>query len=225
MAGALRFWESGKKIVAIGRNYAQHAKELGNAVPTSPFFFLKPTTSYLPLNSNSQIRLPPGCEVHHEVELGVVIGKTASKISSQNAYDYVGGYCVALDLTARNLQQIAKDKGLPWTQSKGYDNFCPVGNFMIKSKIPDPQNVELWLSVNGKIRQKGNTNQMLFPIPKLLEYITSIMTLEVGDLVLTGTPSGVGEILPGDKLEGGITGIPESNISFVVAKNSSNSKL
>jgi len=211
---SLKFWEIGKSIAAIGRNYAQHAKELGNTIPSSPFFFLKPTSSYLIMGH--AIQIPKGTEVHHEVELGIVIGKIAKDIPASKAFDYISGYTVALDLTARNLQQIAKEKGLPWSQSKGYDTFCPIGNFISKDKIKDPQNVELWLNVNGKLRQKGNTNQMLFSIPKLIEHISSIMTLYPGDLILSGTPEGVGQIRAGDVLEGGISGIPESNIKFTV---------
>jgi len=201
------FFTNGKKIVAIGRNYADHAKELGNAVPSSPFFFLKPTTSYV--RPGNSIEVPTGLQVHHEVELGVIIGKTGRNIKAHSALDYVGGYALALDMTARDLQQQAKEKGLPWSTAKGFDTFCPIGDFIPKDKIPEPQNIELWLKVDGVIKQKGNTNQMIFKITQLIEYISNIMTLEVGDLILTGTPSGVGPVLPGQVVEAGITGLYE----------------
>lgn len=138
-------------------------KELGNTVPTKPFFFLKPTTSFV--RPGFPIEVPPPCEkegIHHEVELGVIIGKTGRDISSSKAMDFVGGYVLALDMTARNLQNQAKEKGLPWTTAKGFDTFCPIGDFIEKSKIKDPSNVELWLKVNGQIRQKGSTKDMIF---------------------------------------------------------------
>jgi len=208
----LKFWETGKKIVAIGRNYKQHVKELGNQLPTSPVFFLKPTTSYLKMGSF--IDLPANCEVHHEVELGVVIGKVGRNVPENTAMDYVAGYTVALDLTARNLQDIAKKEGLPWTESKGYDTFCPIGNLLSKNLVPNPQSVELWLKVNGQVKQKGSTKLMIFSIPKLISHVSSIMTLEPGDLILTGTPEGVGKVLPGDIIDAGITSVPSSEIKF-----------
>jgi len=208
----LKWWETGKKIVAIGRNFAQHAKELGNQVPTSPVFFLKPTTSYLKMGS--LIDIPSNCEVHHEVELGVVIGKLGRNVPENTAMDYVAGYTVAIDLTARNLQDIAKKGGLPWTESKGYDTFCPIGNLLSKNLVPSPQSIELWLKVNGQLKQKGSTKQMIFSIPKLIAHVSSIMTLEPGDLILTGTPDGVGKVVPGDVIEAGITSVPSSEIKF-----------
>ncbi|KAK4517766.1 Structural maintenance of chromosomes protein 3 [Mucor velutinosus] len=118
------FLTTGRKIVAIGRNYSEHAKELNNAVPETPFFFLKPTSSYL--ENGGDIELPQGCEVHHEIELAVVIGKDGRNISAANADEYIGGYALAIDLTARDLQLAAKKKGLPWSASKGFDTFTPI---------------------------------------------------------------------------------------------------
>jgi len=223
MSDPKRFWEFGKKIVAVARNYASHAKELGNPVPKSPSFFLKPTTSYV-LQGNP-IEIPNECEVHHEVELGVVIGKKGRNIDTEHAFSHVAGYTIALDLTARNLQSQAKEKGLPWTQSKGYDTFCPIGSFISKENIPEPHNVELWLKIDGVYKQRGNTSQMIFKIPQLIAFVSSIMTLEVGDLILTGTPEGVGAILPGQLITAGITGINEMSFPVRQMISKSNNKL
>eukprot|EP00009_Paramoeba_aestuarina_P001840 CAMPEP_0201508408 /NCGR_PEP_ID=MMETSP0161_2-20130828/1786_1 /ASSEMBLY_ACC=CAM_ASM_000251 /TAXON_ID=180227 /ORGANISM="Neoparamoeba aestuarina, Strain SoJaBio B1-5/56/2" /LENGTH=274 /DNA_ID=CAMNT_0047903061 /DNA_START=380 /DNA_END=1204 /DNA_ORIENTATION=- len=195
--------EFGKKIVAIGRNYSEHAKELGNDVPTSPFFFLKPTTSYVPMcNKNGvTVEVPPNCtSIHHEVELGVVIGKDGRDIDEENAFDHVAGYCVALDMTAREIQTKAKNAGLPWSEAKGYDTFCPIGGFVQKSAIPDPHSIHLRMTVNGEIKQEGCSDLMIFNIPALIAHISRVMKLEVGDLILTGTPSGVGPVVEGDEI-------------------------
>jgi len=202
------FCTHGKKIVCIGRNYKDHAKELKNEVPSSPFFFLKPTSSYV-LN-DKPIQVPTGINVHHEVELGVVIGKGGKNIPASEAFNHVKGYAVGLDLTARDLQQRAKDKGLPWTTAKGFDTFCPIGDFIQKHHIKDPQKLELWLKIDGVDKQRGNTSDMIFKIPELIEHISAVMKLEEGDFILTGTPAGVGPILPGQIIEFGITGITTS---------------
>ncbi|KAJ1865232.1 hypothetical protein LPJ73_000072 [Coemansia sp. RSA 2703] len=199
---ARTFAQTGRKIVAIGRNFSEHAKELGNAVPTAPFFFLKPTSSYV--LSPGKIEIPQGCVVHHEVELGVVIGKTGRNISAANAADHIAGYALALDLTARNLQDEAKKKGLPWSAAKGFDTFTPVGQFIPAEKIADPHKVRLWIEVADQIKQNGTTDAMIFQIPQLIEHVSSIMTLEEGDLLLTGTPKGVGPVEPGDRVVAGL---------------------
>jgi len=210
-----RWWSIGRKIVAVGRNYAEHAKELGNQVPTEPFFFLKPTSSYLPVSSGNPIEIPPSTDVHHEVELGVIVGRPGRDISINSALDHVAGYALALDLTARNLQNEAKSKGYPWTQAKGFDTFCPVSEFIDKSVIPDPNKLTLWLKVDGELRQRGGTNQMIFKIPELIHQISKTMTLEIGDFILTGTPSGVGSIKPNQIVTAGIDGIVEMQFSVI----------
>jgi len=212
------FFQTGKKILAVGRNYAEHAKELNNAVPTTaPVFFIKPTSSYV--RKGSPIERPRKCKLlHHEVELGVVIGKQGRYINESKAMEHVAGYVVALDMTARDLQDVAKTKALPWTEAKGYNTFCPISDFIPKNEISDPHNIELWLKVDGenKFRQKGNTNAMLFRIPWLISYLSGIMTLDEGDLILTGTPAGVAAVEPGQTMRGGITGMTKYDISFPV---------
>ncbi|PWN50823.1 hypothetical protein IE53DRAFT_394732 [Violaceomyces palustris] len=201
MASAFR--TNGKKIVAIGRNYAAHALELKNAIPTEPFFFLKPTTSYL--SDQGTVQIPKGVECHYEVELGVVIGKLTKDVDRSHALDHVGGYALSIDMTARNLQEKVKSKGLPWSSAKGFDTFNPVSDFIPKETIPDPaRDLRLWLKVNDQLRQDGKTDEMIFDVPTLIEHVSSIMTLEEGDLLLTGTPSGVGRVVAGDVMTAGL---------------------
>ncbi|RXK40971.1 acylpyruvate hydrolase [Tremella mesenterica] len=191
-------------IVAIGRNYAAHAKELGNAVPKEPFFFLKPTSSYIQ-PGEGVVELPRGTVVHHEVELGVVIGKPGRDITPDAAFDHVAGYALAVDMTARNIQDVVKAKGLPWSTAKGFDTFTPIGPFIPKSSIPDPTRVGLHFSLDGQVKQSGLTNGMIFPIPQLIAFVSSIMRLEEGDLLLTGTPPGVGPLNPGQTFKATLT--------------------
>ncbi|KAF5388953.1 hypothetical protein D9757_005048 [Collybiopsis confluens] len=207
-------------IVAIGRNYAEHIKELSNTAPKEPFFFLKPTTSYLLPGGN--VEIPKGIVCHHEVELGLVIGKRGRDISQANADAHIAGYALAVDMTARNLQDQVKSKGLPWSAAKGFDTFTPIGSERRSlffggwgwgwslgvvldrigdADVKDPHDLRLWLKINGAFKQNGTTSDMIFRIPRLIEHISSIMTLEEGDLVLTGTPSGVGPIAAGDEIQ------------------------
>ncbi|XP_786493.3 acylpyruvase FAHD1, mitochondrial [Strongylocentrotus purpuratus] len=198
------FANFGKKIVCIGRNYAEHAAELGNKVPTKPMIFLKPTSAYLQ-EGQGNIKLPPNCtEIHHEVELGIVIGKSGSNILESSAMEHVGGYTLALDMTERKLQSDLKSKGHPWSLAKGFDTSCPVGGFLDASRIDNVDDVRLWLKVNGETKQDGNTKDMIFRVPTLLSFISQYMTLEVGDLVLTGTPSGVGPVRSKDVIVAGL---------------------
>ncbi|PWN28325.1 hypothetical protein BDZ90DRAFT_278700 [Jaminaea rosea] len=204
------FRTTGRKIVAIGRNYAEHAKELNNAVPTEPFFFLKPTSSYV--DNGGVIEIPKGVVAHFEVELGAVIGRRAKDVRREEAMKYVAGYALGVDMTARNVQDKVKKAGLPWSTAKGFDSFTPISSFIPASSIPDPSNVNLWLKTNGNTRQNGNTKDMIFGIPQLIEHVSSIMTLEEGDLLLTGTPSGVGQTQDGDVMEAGLQLPGESRI-------------
>lgn len=207
MAASLqKLLDVGTKIVAVGRNYAAHAKELGNAVPKEPVLFMKPTTSYLA--NGGTIEVPhPLQSLDHEVELAVVIGRKARDVPEATAMDFVGGYALALDMTAREIQASAKSAGLPWTVAKGQDTFTPISSILSLSMVPDPHNLELWLKVDGEYRQKGSTGDMMFKIPFLISHISSIMTLLEGDVILTGTPQGVGPVKVGQKIEAGITGL------------------
>jgi len=214
------FIRTGRKIVAIGRNYAEHAKELNNAVPKEPFFFLKPTTSYVV--NGGKIEVPRGVVAHHEIELGVVIGKGGRDISESEANSHVAGYTLAIDMTARNMQDDVKKRGLPWTTAKGFDTFTPVGDFIPKSAVQDPHNLRIWLKVNDEFKQNGTTADMIFRIPRLIQHVSSIMTLEEGDLLLTGTPSGVGPVKPGDNMTAGLSNPssaePLASLNFIVVQ-------
>ncbi|XP_056144731.1 acylpyruvase FAHD1, mitochondrial [Lampris incognitus] len=210
-----RFWEWGRKIVCVGRNYAEHAKELQNAVPAEPVLFLKPPSAYV--KEGSPILVPAySSNLHHEVELGVVIGKGGTAIPRSSAMDHVAGYALCLDMTARDVQEECKAKGLPWTRAKAFDTSCPVSEFVPKERIPDPGNVRLWLKVNDQLRQDCCTSQMIFSIPHLISYISEIITLEEGDLILTGTPKGVSAVREHDELQAGIGDVV--TMTFKVAR-------
>ncbi|KAK2628343.1 hypothetical protein QTJ16_002989 [Diplocarpon rosae] len=215
------------KVVCIGRNYADHITELNSAKPKQPFFFLKPASSILPPGAGPIIR-PRGVDLHYEVELALIIGKPVKDLEPNDlkgAIDSVESYAMSIDMTARNVQNEAKKKGLPWSIAKGFDTFLPVSNIIPKSAIPDPHKVDLYLEVNGESRQADSTNLMLFQIPRILSDISKVMTLEKGDLVLTGTPKGVGSVKPGDVLKAGLRvegkEIEEGRIEVVVEESPS----
>jgi len=154
------------------------------------------------------MQLPRGAtEIHHEVELGVVIGSTACCVSESAAADHIGGYVLGLDMTDREAQTQAKKSRLPWTLAKSFDTSCPVSRFIEMSSVADPHDVELWLTVNGVTRQCASTSDLIFSIPYLISWISHHMTLELGDLILTGTPAGVGPVRAGDRIECGISNL------------------
>ncbi|KAL2165472.1 hypothetical protein VTH06DRAFT_771 [Thermothelomyces fergusii] len=194
------------KVVCIGRNYADHIAELNSARPKQPFFFLKPTSSILLPGEGPVIR-PRGIDLHYEVELALILGKRLKDLDAQDeqaAMDAIESYALGIDMTARNAQSEAKKKGLPWDISKGFDTFLPLSRAVGKAAIPDPHAIELYLTVNGQERQRDSTGLMLFRIPRVLSEISRVMTLEPGDIVLTGTPKGVGPVVPGDLMRAGI---------------------
>ncbi|KAK3300051.1 uncharacterized protein B0H64DRAFT_315980 [Chaetomium fimeti] len=194
------------KVVCIGRNYADHITELNSARPKQPFFFQKPNSSILLPGEGPVIR-PRGVNLHYEVELALILGKRVRDLNvqdEQGALDAIESYALSIDMTARNVQNEAKKKGLPWDIGKGFDTFLPVSNIISKAAIPDPHKIDLYLSVNDKVVQSDSTELMLFRIPKILSDISKVMTLEPGDIVLTGTPKGVGPVVPGDVMRAGI---------------------
>lgn len=188
------------KIVCIGRNYREHAKELGNEVPKEPLFFLKPSTSVI--EDGEYIMLPPQSDqVEFEGEIGVVIGERITSATEQQAADAISGIVAVNDVTARDLQK----RDGQWTRAKGFDSFCPVGNLAGGSH--DLANLTVVTRLNGAERQRGSTRDLVFPIPMLLAYVSSVMTLEPGDIVATGTPAGVGRIVEGDVVEIEVEGL------------------
>ena len=194
------------KIICLGRNYRRHAEELGNVVPDKPIIFLKPPSSLI--IEGEKIILPPQSQdVHHEVELGVVIGKSGRQIPRANAEAHILGYCILLDMTARDIQKEETRRGAPWTLAKGFDTFAPVSQIVRKEELAHPEDLAIRLWVNNEIRQDSNTRFMIFGIAEILEYISSYMTLEMGDVIATGTPEGVGPVIKGDVITAEIGGI------------------
>lgn len=182
------------KIICVGRNYAEHAREHNAEVPDVPLLFLKPPSSLLA--PGGVILLPPQSQrVEHEAELAIVIGKRGRWITAERAAEYIFGYTIANDVTARDLQR----RDGQWTRAKGFDTFCPVGPWVDTDF--DPTDVPIICKINDEIRQMGATRDMVFGIPQLVAFASSVMTLDPGDLILTGTPAGVSQLLPGDRVQ------------------------
>ena len=188
------------KIIALGKNYGAHAAEFGSEVPTSPIIFLKPPTAVI--GPGAAIVCPPSSQnVHHEAELAVVIGRRARSLRPEDAAAYIWGYTCGNDVTARDLQRLDQQ----WTRSKSFDTFCPLGPWV--DTAFDPRDAGIICRVNGEVRQNARTADMVFGVSTLLAFISEIMTLEPGDVILTGTPAGVGPLLPGDTVEVEIEGL------------------
>ena len=194
------------KIVCIGRNYAAHAKELGNEVPKEPLMFFKPPSSIIGPGESVVLRAESE-KVEHEGELGVVIGKRASRVSREDALSYVFGYTCVNDVTARDLQK----KDGQWARAKGFDTFCPIGPW-IETDL-DPTDLLVQCLVDGAVRQEGRTSQMMFDVPTLIAYVSRAFTLEPGDVIATGTPEGVGPLLPGNRVTVAIERLGELTVS------------
>lgn len=202
-----------RNIYCIGRNYIDHAKELNNPVPKEPMIFLKPLSSIC-YNSDSIVLPSQSSDVHHEVELVVAIGKSGKHIPEQDALGYISGYGVGIDVTARDIQQKAKEKGHPWSVAKGFDTFSPISAFTRAEHISSTD-FDLSLTVNGETRQSGNTRDMIFSISTLISHISSIFTLSPGDLIFTGTPSGVSAIKEGDHIIAKASHIDSLSVSVI----------
>ena len=189
------------KIIAIGRNYAEHAKELNNPVPTSPVIFMKPDTALL--KDNKPFYHPDfSQDVHHEIEVVLKISKEGKHISEKFAGNYFEEIALGIDFTARDIQQRHKEKGLPWELAKAFDNSAPVSNFVPKTQFADLYALNFNLDVNGKSRQAGNTKDLIFSFEFIIAFVSQYITLKKGDLIYTGTPQGVAKVNIGDRLEG-----------------------
>jgi 2-keto-4-pentenoate hydratase/2-oxohepta-3-ene-1,7-dioic acid hydratase in catechol pathway len=189
------------KIIAIGRNYAEHAKELNNPVPSVPVIFMKPDTALL--KDNKPFYHPDfSQDVHYEIELVLKISKEGKYIQEKYAADYFDEAALGIDFTARDIQSRHKEKGLPWELAKGFDGSAPVSNFVPKTNFADLYNLNLKLDINGETRQNGNTKNVLFSFERILAFVSQYITLKKGDLIFTGTPEGVGRVNVGDHLEG-----------------------
>lgn len=188
------------KIICIGRNYSEHAKELNNAVPTEPVFFLKPDSALL--IRNRPFFYPDFTQdLHYECEIVLRINKVGKCISEKFALSYIDAIGIGIDFTARDLQQKAKEKGLPWEKAKAFDSSAPISGFIPVSEFDDIQQIAFSLKKNGEVVQNGNTGDMIFSYPAIIAYVSQFMTLKTGDLIFTGTPAGVGPVVIGDKLE------------------------
>jgi len=187
------------KIIAIGRNYAEHAKELGNLVPSETVFFMKPETALI--KNNQDFYYPEfSSDVHYEAEFVVKISQVGKHIQEKFAHRYYEEVSMGVDFTARDLQRKCKAEGLPWEVAKAFDGSAPIGTFISKDKFPDINNINFSLKLNDELRQQGNTGEMIFSIDKLIAYVSKYVTLKIGDLLYTGTPAGVGPVKIGDRL-------------------------
>ena len=189
------------KIIAIGRNYAEHAKELNNPVPGVPVIFMKPETALL--KDNKPFYHPDFSEdIHHEIEIVIKISKEGKHISEQFAQNYFEEITLGVDFTARDIQSRHKEKGLPWELAKAFDSSAPISAFVPKSQFANLKDINFKLDVNGEARQVGNTSNMLFSFEYIISFVSKYITLKKGDLIFTGTPQGVAKVNVGDRLEG-----------------------
>lgn len=187
-------------IYCIGRNYIKHIQELENEVNAEPVLFLKPAASLI--TQQRQIELPAfSNDVHHEAELVLLIGREGRHVAEEEALHYVTGVGIGLDLTARDTQSALKAKGLPWTTAKGFETAACVSDFLPLQRLPKLDHLRFTLRVNGDLRQEGDTSLMIFPVAKIVSFISSLVTLQPGDVVFTGTPHGVAAIAAGDRLD------------------------
>jgi 2-keto-4-pentenoate hydratase/2-oxohepta-3-ene-1,7-dioic acid hydratase in catechol pathway len=187
------------KVVCIGRNYAEHARELNNPIPKTPILFMKPATALVPFGPDFSIPADSG-SVHHELEMALLVGSSLHKDEPGNYLHAIAGVGLAIDLTLRDIQSQLKEKGQPWEVAKAFDGSCPCSAFVAASQFTDLQNIELELQRNGVTQQIGNTGDMIFPVAELLASICKHFSLQAGDVVLTGTPAGVGPLQAGDQL-------------------------
>ena len=187
------------KVVCVGRNYAEHAAELNNPVPAEPILFLKPRTALVAMDA--PVRVPRGQGAcHFETEMAVLVGAPLNNADEAQVRAAIAGIGLGLDLTLREVQDGLKAKGLPWEKAKAFDGACPVSAFLAPAAVADLGNVRIRLAVNGAVRQDGNTGDMLTPVLPLIAYMSTFFTLEPGDVVMTGTPKGVGPLVPGDRI-------------------------
>lgn len=203
-----------RRVYCVGRNYAEHIKEMGNDVRDPPFFFSKPADAVV--IGGAAIAYPPQTEdFHHEIELVVAIGKDGTGIGEHAALDHVFGYAAGLDMTRRDLQAVAKKAGRPWTMAKGFDQSAPIGTIAPASMIGHPAQGAISLRVNGAVRQKGDLSEQIWSVPETIAFLSRLVTLRAGDLIMTGTPAGVGAVRRRDVLEGAIVGV--GTVSTVIA--------
>jgi len=202
------------RVFCVGRNYAEHAIEMGHDPDREPpFFFMKPADAVVP--TGSRLPFPTQTdELHHEIELVVAMGKGGVDIDQQEALAHVYGYAVGLDMTRRDLQSQAKKAGRPWDMAKGFDRSAPVSPVNPVSEIGHPEKGAIWLRINDGLRQEGDLAQQIWKVPETIAYLSTLVELRPGDLIMTGTPAGVGRVDPGDRLEGHIDGVGDLTVTY-----------
>ena len=206
------------RIYCVGRNYEEHAKEMGHTGREPPFFFLKPADTVVNVAQGEIGTVPyPSAtkNFHHEIELVAAIGKGGSNIAVEDALGHVFGYAVGLDMTRRDLQNEMKKQGRPWSIGKGFDHSAPIGPLAPAAQVPDVHAAEIYLQVNGQDRQRSNTSQLIWNVAETIAQLSQAWALQPGDLIYTGTPAGVGAVVAGDLMEGGITGLGTLRVRVV----------
>lgn len=203
-----------RRVFCVGRNYAEHAVEMGHDPEREPpFFFMKPASAVVP--TGSTLPFPSATEeLHHEIELVVALERGGEGVTSDDALSYVFGYAVGLDMTRRDLQAQAKKAGRPWDMAKGFDRSAPVSLVRPASAIGHPSEGAIYLRINGELRQEGDLSQQIWKVPETIAYLSTLVELQAGDLIMTGTPKGVGRVEPGDHLEGHIAGVGDLTITY-----------
>jgi fumarylpyruvate hydrolase len=196
-----------RRVFCVGRNYAAHAREMGNDPDREPpFFFTKPADAVVP--AAGTLPYPPATnDMHHEVEMVVALGKGGANVPVADALSLVWGYGVGLDLTRRDLQAVAKELSRPWDMAKGFDASAPCSELHPVSEVGHPDKARIWLEVNGAVKQDGNLQGMIWPVADVIAHLSRFVTLQPGDLIFSGTPAGVGPLKPGDKVRGGLDGV------------------
>ena len=207
-----------RRVYCVGRNYAEHAREMGFTGREPPFFFLKPVDAIVvvPTGETGTLPYPPLTKnLHHEIELVVAIGKGGKNIAAVDAMDHVFGYAVGLDMTRRDLQLAQRDIGRPWDIGKGFDHSAPIGPITPAVHVPGIENAPIWVNVNGDVRQKSTVASLIWNIAEVIEHISAAWELQPGDLIMSGTPEGVGPVVAGDLMVGGVEGLGELRVKVV----------
>lgn len=210
-----------RHVYCVGRNYAEHTKEMGgDAAKEPPFFFTKPAHSVVPIvPGGGTIPYPPATkDLHYEVEMVVAIGKEGAFIQREDALDHVFGYALGFDMTRRDLQAAAKEMRRPWDFGKAFEGAAPIGPIYPVTTHGHHTSGAIWLKVNGQPRQKGDLRDMIWPVPDMIVFLTEYYTLRPGDLIMTGTPAGVGAVVTGDQLVGGVDGLGELSVTIAPPK-------
>lgn len=202
------------RIYCVGRNYAEHAREMGHDPEREPpFFFMKPADALVP--SGTTLPFPQvTTDLHHEIEMVVAIGRDGAGIPIDKALDHVFGYGVGLDMTRRDLQGEAKKLGRPWEMGKAFDNSAPCTALKTAAMVGHPEKGAIWLKVNGAVKQRGDLSEMIWNVPEMISYLSTLVTLRAGDLIMSGTPAGVGPVKAGDRLDGHVDGVGDLTVTY-----------